>query len=225
MVVAIDGGALTRHGREVVLAGAEVDRRAERRVVDVLHVAPAVGITVDRHHRPRGREELHGTDGAVVATVVVEPPGVGVPDQGRAVPAVQPGSEDRGVVHALGVEAAATEPAVVGLDPPDGGQERPVEPAGMVGGVDHDRGALVGHQCDRRDLLDVDQRGRRRPARDRGRGLGGPGVRPGQVRTRSAGRRACPEPVPHPERRRARRRPGQATPRRGPRPARPRARR
>ena len=138
--------ALTVRRRQVAAVGAEVDRRPERGVVDVLYVAPPVVVPVDRHGRPCRRQELHGADGPVEAPAAVEAPGVGVRDARGAVPAVEQGSEDRRVGDTVRVEVASAHLAVVGLDLTDRGQERPVEPAVRVCGADHHRRTLVGRQ-------------------------------------------------------------------------------
>ena len=54
-------------GRQVVVAAAEVDRRGEAGVVDVLGVAPPVAVGVHADDGPGRGDELHRADGAVEA--------------------------------------------------------------------------------------------------------------------------------------------------------------
>ena len=90
VVVAQQGGPAPALRREVAVAGAQVDGGAEGGVVDVLDVAGAVVVTVDRDRGPGRRQELHRPDRTVEAAVAVEPAGVGVAHHGGAVPAVEP---------------------------------------------------------------------------------------------------------------------------------------
>ena len=178
MVVAEDRRALPGVGAEVVGAGAEVDRGAERRVVDVLRVAPAVVVGVDPDDRPGRRDELHRADRAVEARVAVVLPGVGVADQRRAVRAVEHGAEDAGLGDALVGQHVAAGAAVVGLDPPDRGDQLPGQVAGAVGGVDDRRRPLVGRERDRGDAAGG---GGRHDARDVAADAGGEGAGGGQA--------------------------------------------
>ncbi len=119
VVVAVDRRTLAGRGREVVLAGAEVDRRGQGRVVDVLRVALAVAVGVHAHDRPGRGDELHRTDRAVPHGVAVELTGVGVGDGLGLAGAVEGDAEDAGTGDALVVEGVAAVAAVVGLDPAD----------------------------------------------------------------------------------------------------------
>ena len=151
VVVAVDAGALALVGGQVVVTGAEVDGRGERRVVDVLRVALAVVVAVDADDRPGRRDELHRADGAVELGVGVVLTGVGVDDVLGVVLAVERDAVDAGLRHAVVAERVAAEAAVVGLDPADGRDQLPRDLAGLVGGVDDGLGALVGDERGRRD--------------------------------------------------------------------------
>ena len=153
VVVAVDRCALAGSAGQVLLAGAEVDRRPERRVVDVLRVALAVAIAVHADDRPGGGDELHGADRPVVLRVVVVLAGVGVGDPGGVVGAVERDAVDAWAADAVAVEDVAPVAAVVGLHPTDRGDEGPVEVARRVRGVDDLGGALVGRQRGRRDAV------------------------------------------------------------------------
>ena len=144
MVVAVDRLLLAGGGREVVAAGAEVDRGGQGGVVDVLGVALGVAVGVHADDRPGRGDELHGADRAVPAGVVVELAAVGVGDRGGALGAVERQAEDAGGGDALVVEYRAAEAAVVGLHTADRGDQLPGKVAGLVGGVDDGLGALVG---------------------------------------------------------------------------------
>ena len=67
VVVAEHRGPPAGVGGQIVVAGAEVDRGRQRRVVDVLWVALGVAVGVDAHDRPRRGDELHRPDRAVEA--------------------------------------------------------------------------------------------------------------------------------------------------------------
>ena len=151
MVVAEDRRAPAVVGAEVVGARAEVDRGAERRVVDVLRVAHAVTVGVHAHDRPGRGDELHRADRAVVGRVVVVLAGVGVDDLGGAVGAVERDAVDAGRGQAVVVEDVAVGATVVGLDAADRGDQLPGQVAALVGGVDDRLGALVGRERGRRD--------------------------------------------------------------------------
>ncbi len=193
VVVAVDAGPLSLLGGQVVVARAEVDRGRQRRVVDVLGVAPAVVVAVHADDRPGRGDELHGPHGPVVRPVRVVLAGVGVGDALGVVLAVEGDAVDPGLRDAVVVEDVAAEAAVVGLDPADGGDQLPAEVAGLVGGVDDRLGALVGRQGGRGDAAaggGVDDLGRpaaghagRHDARDRHarRGLDGLGRDRGPV--------------------------------------------
>ena len=191
-------------GREVAAAGAQVDRGPERGVVDVLHVAACRR----RHRRPRPRPTSTGRNcmGPTARSKRRSPsssPGVGVA-RPREVPC-RPSSRGptiAGLGDPVAVEVAAADLAVVGLHLADGGQQRPVEPADVVGGVDDDRRALVGRQGRRRGsdcwpspagrVSDGETRGGR-PARRAAAGRaahGRDGRRGGRRRGRSRDRRA-----------------------------------
>ena len=60
---------------------------------------------------------------------------------------------DAGPGHAVGGQHVAAVAAVVGLDPADGRDERPLDVAGLVGLVDDLRGALVGRESRGRDAV------------------------------------------------------------------------
>src|SRR5207344_1146810 len=96
VVVAVDRTLLAGPGREVLVAGAEVDGRGEAGVVDVLRVALAVAVAVHADDRPGRGDELHRADGAVVGLVAVVLPGVGVADDRGAVGPVQRDAVDAG---------------------------------------------------------------------------------------------------------------------------------
>ena len=153
VVVAVDGRPLTGLQRQVVVARAQVDGRGQRRVVDVLRVAGAVGVGVDPHHRPGRRDELHRADRAVEPHVTVELAGVGVADLGGPATAVEPDAVDARRGDPLVVQEAPAEATVVGLDPADRRDQLPREVAGLVRGVDDGLGALVRRQRRRRDAV------------------------------------------------------------------------
>ena len=58
MVVAVDRGLLPGAGREVLVAGAEVDRGGERGVVDVLRVPLSVAVTVPQGASPLATSQV-----------------------------------------------------------------------------------------------------------------------------------------------------------------------
>src|SRR5262245_38005708 len=60
VVVREHGRPPVLRGGQVAVAGAEVAARGQRRVVDLLRVAPAVEVGVRRPLAPRRRDELHG---------------------------------------------------------------------------------------------------------------------------------------------------------------------
>ena len=130
--------------RQVVVAGAEVDRGRQRGVVDVLRVAGAVAVGIDAHHRPGRRDELHRADRPVEGgSSSYCPASVSAI---RVVPrrAVEREAVDAGPGEAVAVQRVAAAAAVVGLDPADRGDQLPGQVAGRVGGVDDGLGALVG---------------------------------------------------------------------------------
>ncbi len=146
MVVAEDRGLLAGAGGQVVLAAAQVDRGRERGVVHVLGVALVVAVSVDLDDLPGRGDELHRPDGAVVDRVLVELAAVGVVDRLGAVLAVQGDAVDAGLGDAVLGQGVAAVAAVVGLDPTDRRDQLPRDVAGLVGGVDDLRAALVGGQ-------------------------------------------------------------------------------
>ena len=72
-------------------------------VVDVLRVGPSVAVCVNPESRPGAGNELHRADGAVPATVAVQPAAVGVADRGGA-HAVQHRPQNRRHCSVGGVE-------------------------------------------------------------------------------------------------------------------------
>ena len=152
MVVPVDGGPAPGRGREVVVAEAELDGGGQGGVVHVLRVTLTVRVAVDPGGDPGRGQDLHRADGVVEEPVAVEEPGIGVADQCGAVAPVQRDAEDPGAGDAVGAEPAAVRAAVVALDPPDGGEQLPVEVAAGVGLVDHDGRPLVRREGDGRDV-------------------------------------------------------------------------
>ncbi len=129
MVVPQQRGLLSLEGAQVIAAGTQVDRRAERSVIDVLHPAPPVLVSVDGDGRPCRREELHRTDGVVVVHVAVEAAGVGVANPRRSVAAVESQTDDRRARHSVGVQVASARPAVPRLHLTDCREQDPVQVA------------------------------------------------------------------------------------------------
>ena len=85
--------------------------------------------------------------------VLVELATVGVLDRGGAVLAVQLDAVDAGLGDAVLGQRVPAVAAVVGLDPADRGDQLPGDVAGLVGGVDDLRTALVGRQRRGRDAV------------------------------------------------------------------------
>jgi hypothetical protein len=149
VVVAEHGGRAVLRVRQVQPAGAQVLAGGQRRVEDVVRAHHAVFVAVGPVPGPRRRDELHGADRAVPASVAVQGAAVGVLDR-REAAAVQDRAEDVRHRVALGVDAAVA--CVVGLDPADGGEQRPVESAVGRGRGEGVRGLHVGVEHDARDV-------------------------------------------------------------------------
>src|SRR5437763_1911320 len=114
---------------EVTADGAQVVRRGQGRVVDVVGVRGSVTVRVGAPDVPRRGEELQRTDGPVEGGVPVELAPVGVVDAFDTTLAIQRETPDRNAGTAGLVEPAAGETAVVGFDRPDTGQQRPAQAA------------------------------------------------------------------------------------------------
>ncbi len=79
---------------EAAAGAAEVDRRAEGAVVDVVGVLLPVAVTVAGDRGPGLGQELHLADGAVPDLVAVQGAVVGVADRREGAGAVEPGAAD-----------------------------------------------------------------------------------------------------------------------------------
>ena len=107
----------------------------------------AVTVTVARHGVPGLGQELHLAHGPVPDLVAVEHAVVAVRDRGEGAGTVELGSADLRAGDAVGAELGTAEPTVVGLDPTDGGEQRPGDVAARVGDGHHLLGVAVGAQC------------------------------------------------------------------------------
>ena len=131
-VVAEDRRAHRGLAQHRAAARAEVRRRRECRVVDVVRRPHAVTVAIARGVCPRRRDELHRADGAVPHRVLVEAPVVGVADRRDRAHPVQRHPDDARVRDPVLAEHRTAVPTVVGLDPADTGQQRPRKLAGRV---------------------------------------------------------------------------------------------
>lgn len=159
LVVRQDRAGLTRQRPQIAAGSTQVARRSDRRVEDVERIDTTVAVAVPAPGGPGRRDELHRSHGAVVHRVAVEPPAVGVADQCRSV-SVESNADGLASGRAVGEQQCPSETAVIGLHPSDGGEQRPRDAAGRVGGRDvlrsaavraggHDRKAAEGQQGDR----------------------------------------------------------------------------
>jgi hypothetical protein len=146
VVVGEDRALLAGGGPEVAAGGAEVPGGRQGGVEDVERVGPAVAVAVRRVALPRGRDELHGADGAVVHRVAVEHAVVGVADDRGPVP-VEGDADDAPGGGPVGAQLGAAEPPVVRLHPADAGEQRPGEPAAGVELAFARGGLLIRVQC------------------------------------------------------------------------------
>ena len=144
-------------------ATAQVARRGQGRVEQVLHLGLAVAVTVGGVPRPGTRQELHRA----------HRPGIGHPLRRPALHddlvarqrSVQRGPVDGPHSRAAGIGGAAV--GVHGFDPPDARQQVPADAAARIGGGHHAFGVAVGGQRHRRNT-----KGARRIHHHRGRGSG-----------------------------------------------------
>jgi hypothetical protein len=98
---------------------------------------------------------LHRALGPGETAAPVSRVAAGVGDEGSAVQAVQRDAVNGGLVDPGRVKLAAAVAAMVALDPPYSGQQRPVDVARRVGGVDQGGGLLVALQGAHRDTCAV----------------------------------------------------------------------
>ncbi len=122
-VVAEDRGPLVARLAKVAAAVAEVARRGERRVVDVVGGRPAVAVAVATGGAPGRGDELHRPDGPVPDGVAVEAAVVGVVDGRDRAHAVQRDAHDGRARHAVVAEHRAAVAPVVGLHAADAGEQ------------------------------------------------------------------------------------------------------
>ncbi len=152
IVVAEHRANLPGGGLQIPAGGTEVVGRRCCRVIDVGRVDHTVAIAVDAPVGPRRRNELHRADGAVVDLVAVQPPAVGITDQRRA-DSVQRYADDSRRGRAVGVQLRIGEPAMVRLDAPDRGKQRPGQPARGVARHGLGRSSAVSLERDGRDAV------------------------------------------------------------------------
>jgi hypothetical protein len=134
VVVGEDGAGAAGGGAHVAAGGAQVAGRRGGGVEEVERVGRAVAVGVHAVDGPGRGDELHRPDGAVEDLVTVQATAVGVGDAGRSA-AVERDADDPRQRAAVGVQRRPGEAAVIGLDPADGGKQRPVDPAVRVGPV------------------------------------------------------------------------------------------
>jgi hypothetical protein len=122
------------HG-QVASRGAQVTRRGERCVIDVERVGPPVLIAVRGPDRPCRRDELHRADSVVEPAITVQTAVVGVADE-RGTRAVQRWADHRDRGEPVTEQLRSGELTMIGLDPADAGQQRPLEIAGRICAID-----------------------------------------------------------------------------------------
>src|SRR5450759_85228 len=112
-------------------------------------------VGVDADNAPRAGDELHRAHGPVVGGVPVEQAMVGVGNPGGPVRTVQRDTDDAWLGDPGRVELVAAKAGMVALDPPDGGQQRPVNVASRVGCTDQRGTPTVGLEGTTRDAHTV----------------------------------------------------------------------
>jgi hypothetical protein len=145
-------GGLTALGSKIATCRAQVVRGRRRCVEDVERVPVSVAVAVGRIVRPRGRDELHRSDRAVIDQIAVEPAAVGVADERRADP-VQRYPDDTRNRYAVAVQGRSGESAMVGFDAADRREQRPRQTARRVRPPRPDCCSPVRPESDGRDSI------------------------------------------------------------------------
>ncbi|MBR7834905.1 MFS transporter [Actinospica durhamensis] len=172
LVIGQDGGPPSRGRLQVAAVGAQIAARGDRGGVDVLRVAPGIGVPV-----PGLGKQLQGPDRVIVYGVTGERAVIHrrqVPPAGRA---VERRPDDRLGLGAVRGKGGTAEPALVGFDHAYPGQGVPGQMAAGRLALQHEFGVSV-------------TLGRARRDPGRGRDPGRPGSE--QLRSRLRGHRARP---------------------------------